>query len=234
MMRDIWHGVQRLLDSYAKVDDSDFVIILFTSDALESAAWVSAALEARGIAYTRVWMIPLEDPDLAERLRTSMPAPDEVAGRIVLMSFERDTMSHTTTLLNLMRLYEPAKITAVRGISAGEEFFSVGLAPTPDEIEARNTFLLEKFIPATTLRITTPGGSDFTVTLDSSKHRWISNRGRLKLGGTMILPAGEVATYPASVDGTFVADFAYNINTITDRDVRLGQTPITLRLSGEW
>ncbi len=44
----------------------------------------------------------------------------------------------------------------------------------------------------------------------------------------MILPAGEVATFPASIEGVFVADFAFNVNAITDRDARLHDYPVTV------
>ncbi len=229
-MLDIWKGVESLLDSYAEIHKEDFVAILYTSDAFESAAWVSAALEHRGIAYVRVWMTPIEDPDFESRLLKALPAPSELRRRLVLLSFERDTMSHTTSVLRAMGNYPPDNVVSLRAISAGPELFSVGLLPTPKELESRNTYLLERIIKAKSLRITTPSGSDFTVDLESSRHRWISNRGKIKPGGTVILPAGEVATYPVSVEGHFVADFAYNINTITENDVRLGGAPIRLDL----
>jgi leucyl aminopeptidase (aminopeptidase T) len=84
-------------------------------------------------------------------------------------------------------------------------------------------------MPAHRLRITTRGGTDLQVRLDSV-HRWISNRGSSRPGGTIVLPAGEVATYPADVNGTFVADFAFNINTVTHRDARLNRFPVTVKI----
>jgi leucyl aminopeptidase (aminopeptidase T) len=71
-----------------------------------------------------------------------------------------------------------------------------------------------------------PGGTDLSIGLDSQRHRWISNRGVWRPGSTVILPAGEVATYPASVDGVLVADFAFNVNAMTQRDSRLDRNPI--------
>lgn len=227
-MLKIWRGVESLLDCYAEIDKRDFAVVLYTPDALESAIWVSAALEQRDIPHVRIWMMPLQDQGFENRLLESLPAPSELNGRLVLMSFERDTMSHTTALLRVMTNYPPEKVVALRTISAGPELFSVALLPTPKELESRNAYLLERISQAKSLRITTPGGSDFSVDLDSSRHRWISNRGRLRPGGMMILPAGEVATYPDSINGYFVADFAYNINTITERDVRFTNAPVHL------
>ncbi len=229
-MLDIWKGVTSLLDVYAKADIQDLVVILYTPDAMQSAVWVSAALEQRNIPYRRTWMLPLQDKGFEERLEQIIPSIESLNGRIILMSFEQDTMSHTSAFIRVMQNYPKEKIVALRAISAGPDFFSTALLPTPSDLESRNTYLLERLSQAKSLRITTPSGSDFFVELESNKHRWISNRGRIKPGGIIILPAGEVATFPVSVDGSFIADFAYNINTITKDDVRLSHAPVHLNI----
>ena len=81
---------------------------------------------------------------------------------------------------------------------------------------------------ANQLCIKTLGGTDLRVTIDANRHRWISNRGTSHPGGVVILPAGEVATFPASISGVHVADFAFNVNAITDRDARLQDHPATV------
>lgn len=225
-MKEVWSGVESLLDNYAKIQNTDFVAVIYSPDSCESAAWVSAALEYREIEYQRIWMLPLEDTDFEERLIESLPSNDKLKRRLVILTFEKDTMSHTTSLLSVMKRYSPESIVAIRAISAGPELFSVGLQPAPKDLEARNTYLMEQIMNAKTLKITTPGGSNFTVSLDPGAHRWISNRGRLRPGAVMVIPAGEVATYPVSVDGTFIADFAFNINKITEEDVRLNNCPV--------
>jgi len=39
-----------------------------------------------------------------------------------------------------------------------------------------------------------------------------------------------VATFPASIEGTFVADFAFNVNMMTERDARLDCYPVTVTI----
>jgi leucyl aminopeptidase (aminopeptidase T) len=115
-----------------------------------------------------------------------------------------------------------------RAISASPNLFSDALSALPGELSARNTTILERFMGADRLHIKTPGGSDLRVLIDSKRHRWISNRGTARPGGTVVLPAGEVATFPASVTGKFVADFAFNVNAVTDRDARLQTHPVSV------
>ncbi|GLO46552.1 aminopeptidase [Pseudomonas putida] len=223
----IWRGVESLLDKYAKVSQGDTALVLYTSDCYEPAAWVSVGLNLRGVDTRRVWMAPLVDPGFSNRLMQELPLP--LSQRLVVLSFERDTMSHTNELAAALSRYPREQYVVLRMISASPEVFCDALTPTPQELSARNASILNRCMSAKQLHITTPGGTDIHVALDK-KYRWISNRGAARPGGTIILPAGEVATYPASVSGTFVSDFAFNVNTITDRDARLNKHPAVIRL----
>lgn len=223
-----WEGVQSFLDNYAQVRANDIVVVLYTSDSYESAAWVSAALELRKIPVRRVWMAPLRDDEFLERLTSALPPPAELASRLVVMSFERDTMSHTRTIATALSTYEKPQCVVFRSISASSSLFSDAFRVSPEELSARNTAILERCMSANRLRIKTRGGTDLSVTIDTNRYRWISNRGTARAGGTVVLPAGEVATFPASISGVFVADFAFNVNAITDRDARLHANPVSV------
>jgi Thermophilic metalloprotease (M29) len=224
-----WDGVQSLLDHYVKIRPDDYVVVLYTTDSSESAAWVSAALELREISSTRVWMAPLWDDGFLARLTIALPDPAEIEGRLVVLGFEKDTMSHTRRLATALSKYK--KFQVFRAISACPDLFSTALQVLPEDLSARNTAILERLMAAERLHIKTNGGSDFHVTLDP-KHRWISNRGMARPGRVAILPAGEVATFPASIAGVFVADFAFNVNAVTKRDSRLEDHPITIWVEG--
>jgi len=224
-----WDGVQLLLDHYVKIGAGDFVVVLYTTDSAESAAWVSAALELRGIPSRRVWMAPLWDDGFLARLTPVLPDPAAFDGHLVVLGFERDTMSHTRVLASVVAKYKGARV--FRAISSCQSLFSTALHVLPADLAARNTALLERLMTAQRLHITTEGGSDFHVTLDP-KHRWISNRGVARPGRVAILPAGEVATFPASIAGVFVADFAFNVNAVTKRDARLQDHPVTIWVEG--
>lgn len=221
----IWEGVQSLLDNYAKVQEDDCVVVLYTSDSSESATWVSAALELRGIPARRVWMAPLQDDGFCERLASALPALADLEGRLVVLGFERDTMSHTRALEVALAPYPKSQV--LRAISACPSLFSTALRILPEELSARNSALLERLMTARRLRIQTEGGTDLSVTLDPG-HPWISSCGIARPGDAVILPAGEVATSPASIAGVFVADFAFNVNAITSRDSRLHDHPVTV------
>jgi hypothetical protein len=223
-----WEGVQSLLDNYLKVQPDDVIVLVYTPDSYESAAWVSVALEVRNIDVRRLSMAPLQDQGFHERFRSALPAPAELARRLVVMTFERDTMSHDRIIRAALADYDPNRCAVFRAISAGRRLFSCALRIPPEELSMRNTALLERFMVAKTLRIETSGGTALHVGIDSNRYRWISNRGVWRPGHFVILPAGEVATFPASISGVLVADFAFHVNAIIERDVCLSEHPITI------
>lgn len=222
-----WRGVESLVDTYAAITPTDQVIVLYTSDSYVQAAWICAALQVRGVHTTRVWMAPLRDDGFEERLNAALPDPSSIENRLVVLSFERDTMSHSRTLAAALGSYPVSKRAVYRAISSSAELFLEALEPAPEDLSALNATLLARLMAARRLRLTTPSGSELSVELDP-KHRWISNRGSARPGGVAVLPAGEVATFPASIEGTFIADYAFNVNAITDRDARLTDRPVTV------
>lgn len=225
---EVWSGVDNLLLNYMSVRAGDFVVLAYTPDSWQPATWVSARLEAMEIPHARVWMEPLDDGGFPDRLTERLPSSRDIEGNVVFLSLERDTLSHSNAISQARRNYEPSKSAVFRAISASEELFTTALKARPDELTARNTTILNALMPVDELMVSTSGGSSLTIRLDSSRYRWISNRGSSRPGGGVILPAGEVATYPASVTGTFVADFAFNVNMVTSRDARLNQNPVTV------
>jgi leucyl aminopeptidase (aminopeptidase T) len=175
-------------------------------------------------------MAPLRDPGFLKRFEAALPSDAELVGRLIVLTFERDTMSHTTMIRAAVSRFDDTKCAVFRAISASPNLFSDSFQVFPQELSARNTTILERCMAAKQLRIRTPRGTDLGVTIDSQRYRWISNRGVWRPGHFVILPAGEVATFPAEIEGVLVADFAFNVNAITDRDSRLDSCPVTVRI----
>ncbi|MBL8691580.1 MAG: aminopeptidase [Rhodospirillaceae bacterium] len=225
-----WCGVHSLLENYVGLRKDDAVVIVYSPDSHEAAAWVSAGISLRGNFLSRVPMQPLTDPTFRANLDAALPDPDEFPGRLVILTFERETMSHDDAIRSVLRRYKTDRCLVFRSISSCNELFEYALHATPDELTGLNTAVLERCMPANRLRITTAGGTDLRVGIDSDRHRWISNRGRWRPGSFVILPAGEVATYPASIEGVLVADFAFNVNAITERSARLVESPVTVEI----
>lgn len=238
MNADQFAGLASLFDSYLGLAGGEKILLLYTSDATDAVAMVSAGLDLRRVTHSRVWMHPMDEqmpddgPDsLAARWWRGLAALGPLDGHaLVVLSLERDTFSNAPKIARLLKATGHADVRLYRMISACPELFATALRAAPDELSARNTRILETLLPARRIRLLTAGGSDLEVELDSTRYRWISNRGRLERGRAVVLPAGEVATFPARVDGVFVADFAFNINCIVDLDARLARHPVMIEV----
>lgn len=226
----VFEGVDSLLDDYVVIRDQDKFVITYTPDSREPAAWVALGLKHRGFNPDIIPMRPLEDSSFAERIGEVLPDPAALPGRLVIITLERDTMSHFDVLAPLLSRYGQDKIMILRIISASADFFTKALNVSPMELSSLNATLLHRLHNAKRVRVTTEGGTDITVELDSEKYQWISNRGVWRPGGFTILPAGEIATYPANVEGVLVADGAYNANIISDLNAKLADNPARVEI----
>ncbi|MDR6384026.1 hypothetical protein [Paraburkholderia caribensis] len=226
----MWAGVDRLLTDYAELQAIDDVVIAYSPDSRDSAAFVGFACETYGVKVSYVPMRPLQDSGFRARLAEAAPRTASATGKCVLLTFEKDTMSHHGDIRAHFSDRDSDRYRVIRAINAGADLFETGLALGPGELSAFNATLLERLMVASALTIRTQAGTDLRVHLDNRRYQYISNRGVAQPRQFVIIPAGEVATFPASIHGTLVADFAVNVNTIYNDDVRLEASPITTRI----
>jgi aminopeptidase len=73
------------------------------------------------------------------------------------------------------------------------------------QVDRLSQQLVERMEDATSLKVTTPAGTDFRATFDHSL-AWVKTSGIINPRYWSNLPAGEVFTTPGSVDGRFVCD----------------------------
>jgi aminopeptidase len=97
-------------------------------------------------------------------------------------------------------------------------------------VDALSQRLCERMREAHTLHVESPSGTSFTAAFDPSL-AWVKTSGLISTRYWSNLPAGEVFTTPASVDGTFVCDGTAG-DYFGPKYGDLQATPLTLRLSG--
>jgi leucyl aminopeptidase (aminopeptidase T) len=90
--------------------------------------------------------------------------------------------------------------------------------------------LCERMRTASTLTVKTPAGTEFTATFDPSL-AWVKTSGLINPRYWSNLPAGEVFTTPASVDGRFVCDGTAG-DYFNAKYGSLDATPLTLEIRG--
>jgi leucyl aminopeptidase (aminopeptidase T) len=97
-------------------------------------------------------------------------------------------------------------------------------------VDALSQSLCERMPHATTLRVATPAGTAFTAAFDSAL-AWVKTSGLIDRRYWSNLPAGEVFTTPARVDGVFVCDGTAG-DYFGPKYGDLRATPLTLEIAG--
>lgn len=227
--QEAWQGVNTFLDSYVGVRKGDTAIIVYVKEVRDAAKWLLAGMRDRQIETVTAVTKPFSDDGLEEQLRNVLPSV-RGDGRVYLFVLEGQSLSHSSVHRKVLERYPDGMASMVWLHNAGEEFFRLGTAVGPEYLTQRNATLLRRLLPARRLRVTSSGGSDLEITLNP-RYKWGSNRGVAQPGEPLVLPAGEISTYPESVNGTFVVDGAIHVNrVILDEVGRIRDTPIIIEL----
>jgi aminopeptidase len=96
------------------------------------------------------------------------------------------------------------------------------------KVDRLSTKVMDIVQRATTIRATTPAGSDFQAALDPA-YRWIKTSGLISPDKWGNLPGGEIFTTPGEVNGTFVVDGVVG-DWLCDRYGLLQASPLTLTI----
>jgi Leucyl aminopeptidase (aminopeptidase T) len=117
-------------------------------------------------------------------------------------------LAPTTKSLSHTRAREHATESGARGATLPgitEEVFLTGLSADYDEIRQNCETVYEQVVQAEQIRVTSPQGTDFTVT--PGTREWFQDTGIIRDDGAFSnLPAGEVFVAPATANGTYVVD----------------------------
>jgi aminopeptidase len=97
-------------------------------------------------------------------------------------------------------------------------------------VDRLSATLCERMRTAQSLRVETPFGTSLRATFDPALH-WIKTSGLISTRYWSNLPAGEVFTTPASVDGVFVCNATAG-DYFGPKYGDLSPTPLTLEISG--
>jgi len=227
----VWNGIRSLIDDYIDISSGDDqVYVLYTSDARTPAAWLVTEFRARGHRTVPIAMLAMRDDGFEDRVRDALPDPEQCDKRLVVLTVERDTLSHGKRLRKILKPYDVERLKVFRLINASAEFFTHAVNVSPQDLTSINAGMLNQLMSASGIRLTSSSGTDLRISLDSQRYRWVSNRGARREGNFVILPSGEVSTFPASINGTLVADGAFNISSLTNLDARLADHPVRIEI----
>ena len=173
-------------------DEASRVVAASLAEALEEkrAPWTGLLLEE--FAPRPMMAAP---PDVLRALESGevgilcmQPLPGELAARMAIV-----------------KVVERRRIRYAHMVGVTPEIMQQGMCADYRLVDRLSDRIRERMLRADTLTVKTSAGTDFTAQFDRSLD-WVKTSGLISPRYWSNLPAGEVFTTPASVDGTFVCD----------------------------
>jgi len=222
------HGIKNLLDDYIGITPNDSIVICFWHECRDIVTWVLYELEERNQKFK---IFPYGHRDESKfsydlnKLIDGIKAQN-TNSRIILLICEDEVLSFSSYLKSLL----PKSIVVWRIMNTSAHLFEQAFAYRTKDLKNINAWLLSKLMTSEKqeLRIENNYGTSLNVVINNNKFKWISTFGVQKKNEILILPTGEINTFPEYISGTFVAFGAIHANIKLPFDTRLQHNPIQL------
>ena len=197
----------------------------------EASREVAASLE-QALADRRAVAQPLLIESIATRpIRTAPPEVLELleqtdAGILCVQPQEGELGAR----MAIVAVVERRRIRYAHMVGVTPQIMQQGMRADYRQVDRLSEQLCERMPHARLLTVRTPGGTSFTATFDPSL-AWVKTSGIINPRYWSNLPAGEVFTTPASVDGIFVCDGTAG-DYFNAKYGSLERTPLVLEIRG--
>jgi leucyl aminopeptidase (aminopeptidase T) len=222
---DLMPGAQNAIDVCLAIQAREQVALIADEASRSVAASLEAALRSRG-AHTRSMLIESLSP------RPLTTAPVEIlnaleaadAGILCVQPQEGELSSR----MAIVAVVERRRIRYAHMVGVTPRIMCEGMRADYRLVDRLSQQLCERMPEARTLTVRTSGGTEFTAAFDGAL-AWVKTSGLINPRYWSNLPAGEVFTTPASVDGTFVCDGTAG-DYFNAKYGTLEQTPLVLEI----
>jgi len=130
----------------------------------------------------------------------------------------------------IVRVVERRQIRYAHMIGVTPEIMQQGMRADYRKVDELSNRLRERMLRAETLTVKTAAGTSFSAHFDQGLD-WVKTSGLISPRYWSNLPAGEVFTTPATVDGTFVCDATAG-DYFNGKYGDLRATPLTMKIEG--
>jgi len=220
-------GARNAVETCLAVQPGERVALIADKASSAVAASIASALEERHAAFTGLL---LEDFGP----RPMRAAPDEV-----LKALETDDVGilcvqpqqgELSMRMTVVKVVERRQIRYAHMVGVTAEIMQQGMRTDYRLVDCLSDKLRERMLRAETLTVKTGAGTAFQAHFDGGLD-WVKTSGLISRRYWSNLPAGEVFTTPATVDGTFVCDATAG-DHFNGKYGDLQATPMVLQIAG--
>jgi len=224
---DLEPGARNAVDVCLAVKPDDRVALVADEPSREVAASIAPALDRIGVAWEGVLI-----EAVATRPMTAAPQPilDALERADAGILCVQPQQGELAARMQIVSVVERRGIRYAHMVGVTPQIMQQGMRADYRLVDELSQRLCERMRDARRLRVKTPSGTSFSASFDPSLH-WVKTSGLINRRYWSNLPAGEVFTTPASVDGVFVCDGTAG-DYFGPKYGDLRETPLTLDIAG--
>jgi aminopeptidase len=218
-------GATNAVETCLSIQPGESVALIADEASHSVAASIASAIEAAHASYTGLLLesfgprpISVAPPDVLQALETAdagvlcmTPQPGELCARMAIV-----------------KVVERRRIRYAHMVGVTPQIMQQGMRADYHMIDRLSDRLRERMLRAETLTVKTEAGTSFAAHFDRHLD-WVKTSGLISPRYWSNLPAGEVFTTPATVDGTFVCDASAG-DHFNGKYGDLQSTPMTLTI----
>lgn len=224
---DLAAGARNAVETCLAITPDDRVALIADAPSAEVAASLADALDRVGAQWDGVLIERIAPRPLGRAPQAVIDALERADAGILCVQPREGEL---TARMEIVAAVERRGIRYAHMIGVTPAIMRQGMRADYRRVDALSKRLCERMRDAGTLRVATAAGTSFTASFDPSL-AWIKTSGIISARYWSNLPAGEVFTTPASVDGTFVCNGTAG-DYFGPKYGDLQRTPLTLEMSG--
>jgi aminopeptidase len=199
---DLLPGAQNAINVCLAIQPGERVALIADKASADVAASLEQALSDRGADARCVQIEEVSSRPMTTAPQAALDALEDAdAGILCVQPLEGELDARR----GIVGTVERRRIRYAHMVGVTPRIMREGMRADYRRVDRLSQQLCERMPAARRLIVRTDGGTDFTATFDPSLV-WVKTSGLINPRYWSNLPAGEVFTTPASVDGTFVCD----------------------------
>ena len=219
-------GARNAIEVCLAIEQGERVALIADEASRAVAASLAAALDAVGARTDAVLIESVTSRPMTEAPPRVLDALERCHAGILCAQPQQGELP---ARMRIVAAVERRRIRYAHMVGVTPEIMMQGMRADYRLVDRLSTTLCERMRFAASLRVETPYGTSLRATFDPALH-WVKTSGLINTRYWSNLPAGEVFTTPASVDGQFVCNATAG-DYFGPKYGDLSPTPLTLQIA---
>ena len=224
---DLEAGARNAVEVCLAIQPGEQVALVADEASSQVAASIAAVLDDLGARWEGVLLERVAPRPLAAAPVEVLDALERGDAGILCVQPQQGELAARMTIVSVV---ERRRIRYAHMVGVTPQIMRQGMRADYRLVDELSQRLCERMPHATRLRVETPAGTAFTATFDPTL-AWVKTSGLINTRYWSNLPAGEVFTTPASVDGVFICNGTAG-DYFGPKYGDLSGTPMTLEIAG--